>query len=101
MCLAAGRHDLDPDRISFTRSLRAARRSVRSQAGISSLQLTLGLALALSETCFELLPPRRMRAAARVVKRKMSNYGVKRAEHRDWPRPTRPPADAARVLAPP
>jgi hypothetical protein len=47
---------------------------------------------------FELLPPRRLRAAPRVVKRKMSNYGVKRAEHRPWPQPARPPEDAVAIL---
>lgn len=31
---------------------------------------------------------RQGRAAPRVVKRKMSNYGVKRPEHRNWPQPT-------------
>lgn len=36
----------------------------------------------------ELLPKRRRRAAARVVKRKMSNYPVKRPGHRNWPQPT-------------
>jgi len=36
---------------------------------------------------FELLAPRRPRTNPRVVKRKMSNYAVKRAEHRNPPRP--------------
>jgi hypothetical protein len=50
---------------------------------------------------FELLPERRRRRAApRVVKRKMSNYGVKRAEHRNWPRPAKRPEDAVVVLTP-
>ena len=55
----------------------------------------------LAEILDELVRKRRLRAAARVVKRKMSSYGVKRAEHRDWPQPTRPCADAIRVLASP
>ncbi len=46
----------------------------------------------------ELLPARRLRAAPRVVKRKMSNYAVKRAEHRTWPQPARRPEDAVVVL---
>jgi hypothetical protein len=37
-----------------------------------------------------LLPTRRLRALPRVVKRKMSNFGVKRAHHRHWPQPTIP-----------
>jgi hypothetical protein len=38
---------------------------------------------------FELLPRRRNRTNPRVVKRKMSNYAVKRAEHLNPP-PTPP-----------
>ncbi|MGK5447098.1 hypothetical protein [Streptomyces radiopugnans] len=44
-----------------------------------------------------MLPPRRRRSNPRVVKRKMSNFGVKRAEHRTWPQPTRDPADAVTI----
>ena len=47
------------------------------------------MAQAFDEILFEPLPPRRLRANPRVVKRKMSNYGVKRPEHRNWPQPTR------------
>jgi len=32
------------------------------------------------------------------VKRKMSNYQLKRAAHRAWPQPTMPPAQAVGVL---
>ena len=45
-----------------------------------------------------LLPPRRLRAFPRAVKRKMSNYQLKRAKHRAWPQPTMPPAQAVGVL---
>jgi hypothetical protein len=44
------------------------------------------------------LPPRRLRAFPRVVKRKMSNFGVKRARHRHWPKPTIPAADAVVIV---
>jgi len=54
---------------------------------------------AAAELLFELLPPRRLRANPRVVKRKMSNYAVKRAEHRDPRKPTRRPKDAITLLA--
>ena len=47
----------------------------------------------------EILPPRRLRVNPRVVKRKMSKFGVKRAKHRVWPQPTRPGADAVRLRA--
>jgi hypothetical protein len=55
-------------------------------------------AKARDEILFEVLPPRRLRANPRVVKRKMSNFGVKRARHRDWPQPTRQPAEAVVVI---
>ncbi|MBO0815543.1 MAG: hypothetical protein J2P30_10445 [Actinobacteria bacterium] len=48
----------------------------------------------------ELLPPRRKRAAARVVKRKMSGYGAKAPGHRTWPQPGCRPEEAVIVLSP-
>jgi hypothetical protein len=101
MTLAADDQDIDPDRVSFTRTLRAARRSIRAGLGTATHNLTVALAGTITEIVHELLPGRRLRAAARVVKRKMSNYGVKRAEHRAWPRPTLTPNDAVQVIAPP
>ncbi len=101
MSAAADDADIDPDRISFTRSLRAARRSVRAGIGTTITALAAALDHAIAEIVHELLPARRLRSAARVVKRKMSNYGVKRAEHRDWPRPTLASSEAVKVLVPP
>jgi hypothetical protein len=97
---AADRGDLDPDRISFTKALHAARRSVR--AGLSgTANLSTALHRAITELLHPLLPKRRPRANARVVRRKMSNYNLKRATHRDWPTPTLPIGSAIRVLSPP
>ena len=97
---AANRGDLDPDRISFTKALHAARRSVR--AGLSgTVNLATALHRAVKEILHPLLPKRRLRANARVVRRKMSNYNLKRAAHRDWPTPTLPIGSAIRVLSPP
>ncbi len=98
MTTAAGHHGIDPDRISFTRALHAARRSVRAGLGTDAPALSAALPGAISELSAELVRKRRLRAAARVVKRKMSNYGVKRAEHRHWAQPTRRPAQAVRIL---
>lgn len=97
---AADDEDIDPDRLSFTRALHAARRSVRTGVSGGTL-LARALRRAIAEILACLLPPRRLRAAARVVKRKMSGFGVKRAAHRAWPGPSLPPAAAVRVLAPP
>ena len=69
--------DADPDRISFTRTLRVARRSTASHSGFPPQVLDAVHRQATSELLFELLPPRRLRSNARVVKRKMSGYGVK------------------------
>ncbi|MBT2510245.1 hypothetical protein J7I98_31200, partial [Streptomyces sp. ISL-98] len=52
------------------------------------------------EIARRLLPTRRRRSNPRVIKRKMSGFGVKREEHRHWPRPTRASAEAV-ALAPP
>jgi hypothetical protein len=48
-----------------------------------------------------LLPKRRLRAFPRAVKRKMSNYQLKRAAHRAWPQPIMTPAQAVGVLPAP
>ena len=45
--------------------------------------------------------PAGLRAAARVVKAKMSGYGVKRTSDRSWTCPTLHLADSIHVLAPP
>jgi hypothetical protein len=54
--------------------------------------------VAVEELLTGLLPKRRLRAFPRAVKRKMSNYQLKRAAHRAWPQPTMPPAKAVSVL---
>lgn len=89
---------IDPDRVSFTRALRAARRSARAGFGTSTKAVATALCVSVAEVGHELLPERRLRAAARVVKRKMSNYGVKRPEHASWPRPTRPALEAVKIV---
>jgi hypothetical protein len=52
----------------------------------------------LTEVAAERLPPRRERCNPRVVKRKMSNYKLKRPEHANPPKP-RPIADTLRILS--
>ena len=43
--------------------------------------------------------PAASRANARVVKRKMSKFPVKHAEHRNPPKPTKYPDNATTILA--
>ena len=97
ICRVATEGDIDPDRLSFTRALRAARRSVR-RPGADHPGLAAGLGRATAEILHELVPHRRLRSNPRVVRRKMSNFNVKRAEHRHWPQPTRTPAQAVRIV---
>lgn len=101
MATAADHHEVDPDRISFTRSLRAARRSVRAGIGAASTAIDTALHSVITEITRERLGPRRLRAAARVVKRKMSNYALKRPPHRAWPQPSLAIGHGIRVLYPP
>jgi hypothetical protein len=101
MSTAADHQQTDPDRISFTRTLRAARRSARAGIGTATTNLAIALAQAITEIVHELLPTRRLRTAPRVVKRKLSNYSVKHPQHRHWPQPTLAPAHTLHVLAPP
>jgi Insertion element 4 transposase N-terminal/Transposase DDE domain len=97
---AADLADLDPDRISFTKAMHAARRSVRTGL-TATVTLATALQRAITEILHPLLPERRLRANPRVVRRKMSNYNVKRAQHRDSPNPTIPIGNAIRILSPP
>jgi hypothetical protein len=53
----------------------------------------------IAEALRHLLPPRRLRALPRVVKRKMSNFALKRDRHRHWPQPTKPPDQAVVIVA--
>ncbi len=41
----------------------------------------------LNDLASKLLPERRLRTNPRVVKRKMSNFRLKRPEHFGWPQP--------------
>jgi hypothetical protein len=54
---------------------------------------------AISEILADRLGPRRQRTNPRVIKRKMSNWAVKRPEHRNPAKPTKRPEDAITILA--
>lgn len=97
---AGDQRDIDPDRISFTHALHATRRSVRRGLD-SGHSLAMATHRAIAETLHRLLPERRLRSNARVVRRKMSGFNVKRAAHRDRPQPTLLTSSALRILSPP
>jgi len=85
---------LDPDRLSFTRSLRVARGTTGSHPVVRRATLDDAARKAIAEILAGPLPPRRRRSNPRVVKRKMSAYHVKRPEHRASPQPTKDAQDA-------
>jgi hypothetical protein len=80
----------DPDRLSFTRTLRVARRTAVSHPGSPPEVLDDAERQVYAEPLFELLPKRRLRDNPRAAKRKMSNLIVKRPEHRCPPAPPEP-----------
>jgi hypothetical protein len=88
MHAAAVQADLDPDRLSFTHALAVV------QAAIPEFQMTAPellpklYARLLNDLAAKPLPERRLRTNPRVVKRKMSNFRLKRAEHFGWPQPS-------------
>jgi hypothetical protein len=89
---------LDPDRLSFVESRRLI------QAAIPEFQLVdpafhdrLWRRL-LRDIVRHILPLRRNRTQPRVVKRKMSNFKLKRPEHRAVPQPTQPFSEVVVVL---
>ena len=83
----------DPDRISFVAALRITRQSVALQGAFppegpgGSERLWRGF---MRRLIARLNPARRLRAAPRVIKRKMPRWHVKRAHHTDWPQPQQP-----------
>jgi hypothetical protein len=89
---------LDPDQLPFTGSLRIVRRQLVSHQPFSPDEIATACRLAATEILTERLPARRLRAFPRAVKRKVSNYQLKRARHRGWPQPARPDAEAAVIL---
>lgn len=86
---AAKREGLDPQRLSFTATLKILRCRLpevgKSKAGRRRWWEDL-----LAEIGEQVLPQRRQRVNPRVIKRKMSKWPKKRPHHRRPPPPTRP-----------
>jgi Insertion element 4 transposase N-terminal/Transposase DDE domain len=95
---SALKHNLDPDRLSFTNALELIRDA------ISEFQLVAPQAhpqlyqRLLDDIARYQLPERANRLNPRVVKRKMSKFNLKRPEHQHWPPPTKPFPEAVAVL---
>ena len=87
MYQAAQQAQLDPDRLSFIGAVRILQNAVSEFQITTPEQLPALYQRLLRDISRKRLPPRRLRSNPRVVKRKMSNFKLKRAEHRAWPQP--------------
>jgi hypothetical protein len=92
---AAAGGSVDPDRVSFTGTLRILWCRLPESPGQSPGDWYRDL---LREVRRQRLRPRRERWYPRVIKRKMSNWDKKRAEHFHPPQPTKPFREAVVVL---
>jgi hypothetical protein len=98
MADAAKTVELAPSRLSFTNTLRLIREMAPEVQRTASADHPRLYRQLLADVASEPLPPRANRSNPRVVKRKMSNFGVKNPNHRDWPQPTRPFREAVVLL---
>lgn len=96
---AASQKGLDPDRLSFTGTLKILRCRL-AEAPTQPRRLSAWWHDLLNEITDknELLPPRRNRINPRVIKKKMSNWAKKRPDHRLYPQPTKPFEQAVVIL---
>lgn len=85
---AALQAGVDPDRVSFVRALHVLHDAIPEFQMTPPEQHAQLFARLLRDIAADLLPERRLRTNPRVVKRKMSNFHLKRPEHRQWPQPT-------------
>lgn len=94
---AAAKQGVDPQRISFTDTLKILRCRLpecpRSERGRRQWYHQL-----ITEIAEEILPPRRNRINPRVIKKKMSNWEKKKPKHRRYPQPQKEFRDAVVVL---
>jgi len=85
---AALQADLDPDQLSFVNAVQVICDAIPEFQMTAPDQLPQLYARLLRDIAAARLPKRRLRSNPRVVKRKMSNFRLKRPEHQHWPQPT-------------
>jgi hypothetical protein len=85
---AALRTDLDPDRLSFVHALEVVREAVAEFQMVVAEQVEALYRRLLDDIAAQRLPERQPRVNPRVVKQKMSNFKLKRAEHYRPPKPS-------------
>jgi hypothetical protein len=89
--------DIDPDRLSFVHALEVVRDAVAEFQLVAPSQRGALYSRLLQDIATKRLPERQPRSNPRVVKQKMSNFKLKRAEHYRPPKPTRSFRDAVVV----
>jgi Insertion element 4 transposase N-terminal/Transposase DDE domain len=90
--------DVDPDRLSFVHALRVVEDAISDLEIVAPEQLPGHWVRLIAEIAAGRLPARRPRSNPRVVKRKMSNFPLKRAQHRHPPRLRGPFRDAVALI---
>ena len=98
MADAAQAAALPPTRLSFLGALRLIREALPDFQRAAPAEHPRLYRHRLADIAADPLPPRANRSNPRVVKRKMSNFRVKRPQHRHWPQPTRSFRDAIVLL---
>ena len=94
---AAQQVQLDPDRLSFIGAIRLLQQAVPEFQMTAPEQLPALYQRLLRDMGRKRLPLRRLRSNPRVVKRKMSKFKLKRAEHGAQPQPTSSFREAIKV----
>ena len=98
---AAATAELDPDRLSFTHALRVMQESLPEFQLVERAEVPRLYQRLVRDIARARVPEREPRSNARVVKRKMSTFKLKRGEHAHPPKPTiRSFRDAVHVCCP-
>jgi hypothetical protein len=95
---AAGHAGLDPDRISFVNAVRIVCMAIPEFQKVCPEQRDELYLRLLNDIARHRLPERKSRSNPRVVKRKMSKFPLKRAEHRRCRQPSMSFRDAVAIL---
>lgn len=98
MVQAARKASVAPSRLSFTNTLRLIREMVPEAQRTAQVDHPRLYQQLLEDVASTPLAPRTNRCNPRVVKRKMSNFGVKTPSHQDWPQPTKAFREAVVIL---
>lgn len=93
--------DVDPDRLSFVHALEIVRDAVPEFQQVAPAQRQALYERMLREIAAKRVPERRPRSNPRVVKRKMSNFKLKREQHYAPPKPQHCFREAVVVQPPP